>query len=97
MHLFDAHGEYLPPEEFLRPYLDALEPREGSDELHFKDVERARYRGEVSYLDHELGRLLSLPRFERGVVAFTADHGESLGAHGIDFNHAELYPDTTAV
>ena len=58
---------------------------------------RAHYRSEISYLDRELDALLQRSRFDDAVIAFTADHGESLGAHGIDFQHLELYPDTTHV
>ena len=57
----------------------------------------ALYRGEVTYLDFELGRLLDLPRFRAGIVAVTADHGESFGAHGIFYGHGGLYPDTIHV
>jgi arylsulfatase len=52
---------------------------------------RAAYRGEVAYLDAELGRLLDGLR-ERGLledalVVFTADHGEAMGEHGVWFAH----------
>ena len=52
---------------------------------------RAGYRGEVEYVDEEIGRLLAGLR-ERGldastVVVFAADHGESLGERGVWFAH----------
>jgi len=97
LHLFDAHQEYVPPSEYAAPYIAQLEPREPGGELHFKDVERARYRGEVSYLDAQLAALLEHERVRDGWIAVTADHGESLGEHGIDFHHAELYPRSTHV
>jgi arylsulfatase A-like enzyme len=53
---------------------------------------RAQYRGEVDYLDHQLGRILERPRFRNGMVAFTADHGESFGSGGVWFSHTGLYP-----
>ena len=59
--------------------------------------ERAKYRGEIGYVDHHLDRLFQHPRVHDGVVAFTADHGEVLGEHGIYFTHTEVYPDTLRV
>jgi len=61
-----------------------------------KDLEypKALYAGEVSYLDGELQRVLEHPAFAEATIAFTADHGESLGAHGVFFAHADLYPDS---
>lgn len=97
LHLFDAHAPYRPPEPFAGRYTDAL-PR--SPAGTFKDPEAAQrgfYKGEVSYLDRELARVLDHPRFRDATIAFTADHGESLGAHDILFQHVELYPDTVRV
>jgi arylsulfatase len=61
---------------------------------------RAGYHGEVSYLDQELGRLLDglaeRDLLGRAVIAFTADHGESLGegdqwfAHGQQLSAVQL-------
>jgi arylsulfatase len=55
----------------------------------------AQYAGEVSYVDEELGRLIDglvrLGLQERTIVVVTADHGESLGEHGIYFDHAGLH------
>lgn len=56
---------------------------------------RAMYAGEVHYMDRELGRLMAyLDRSglaERTAVFVIADHGESLGEHGIFYGHAGLY------
>ncbi len=56
---------------------------------------RAQYRGEVSYLDSEVGRLLDglkgLGLYRDSLVILTADHGESLGEHGVYFDHAGLH------
>lgn len=45
-----------------------------------------RYRGEVAYTDHEVGRLLERMRELRGkrepLVLVVADHGEAFGEHG---------------
>lgn len=52
---------------------------------------RARYDGEILYLDAELGRLFARLRaageLERTLVVVTADHGESLGEHLYWFEH----------
>jgi arylsulfatase A-like enzyme len=58
---------------------------------------RAQYRASVAYLDAQLQRLFAVPRVREGIVAFTADHGESLGGHGIFWDHQGLYPDTVHV
>lgn len=54
---------------------------------------RAGYRGEVEYVDAEVGRLLEGLRArrleERSVVIFAADHGEALGEHDVWFAHGE--------
>jgi arylsulfatase len=52
---------------------------------------RARYAGEVRYLDAELGKLLAAfearPRGRDAVIALTADHGEAMGEDEIWFCH----------
>jgi arylsulfatase len=58
---------------------------------------RAGYRGEIEYVDQEVGRLLAGLR-ARGidaqtVVVFAADHGESLGEHDVWFAHGEHLTD----
>jgi arylsulfatase A-like enzyme len=55
-----------------------------------------RYDAEVEFMDSELGRLLEgLARarlLDGAVVLFSADHGESLGDHGLYFQHgSSLY------
>jgi arylsulfatase A-like enzyme len=61
------------------------------------DYPLALYAGEVTYLDRELSRVFDHPTLGNAVVAFTADHGESLGHHGIYYAHADLYPDSIHV
>lgn len=113
VHLFDAHHPYEPPEDYDRRYypkdkdpfdpslpaLDAVAGNIPADLVGLRDIEfpRAQYRAEVSYLDHELERLLGRPRFAQGWVAVTADHGEILEKDGSYFNHGELFPDTLHV
>lgn len=61
----------------------------------------AQYRAEITSMDREIGRLLATLD-EAGLtnntlVAFTADHGESLTEDGVYFNHAGLFPNTVRV
>lgn len=68
VHCFDPHAPYEPPEPFAGRYRDRL------------------YDGEVAYVDFALKRIFDHLRdrnlFEKTVVVFTSDHGESLGRHG---------------
>jgi arylsulfatase A-like enzyme len=61
----------------------------------------AMYAGEVSYVDGELGRLVSTLEDwglrDRLVVAVTADHGEGHGEHAIHYNHIGLWEEMTRV
>lgn len=54
------------------------------------------YRGEIAYLDAEVGRLLesSLVPTQETLVMVVADHGESLGEHG-ESTHAMLAYEAT--
>ncbi|MCB9897556.1 MAG: sulfatase [Planctomycetes bacterium] len=113
VHVFDAHTPYDPPEDDRELYwpddrdpYDAqlpapdVEPSvvaEYFDGLRDLAYPPAMYKGEVTSLDAALDELLSLPRFVGGITAVTADHGESLGQHGIWYTHAGLFRDTIHV
>jgi arylsulfatase A-like enzyme/Flp pilus assembly protein TadD len=66
VHLYDPHEPYRAPE----PYASQHEP----------------YDAEVAYTDAMVGVLLkklaAAGQLDRTLIAFTADHGESLGEHG---------------
>jgi arylsulfatase A-like enzyme len=51
------------------------------------------YRAEVSYADHEIGRLLAAleerGRLDDTLIVFTADHGENFGEGGLFFEHGD--------
>ncbi len=110
LHLFDAHMPYDAPEEFLRLHYpqerDPASPKlpeptfplpvefEGVRDV---DYLRAIYRAEISYLDDRLRRVFDIGRLREGVIAFTADHGEGLGEHGVWWSHSGLYPDSLHV
>jgi len=92
IHYFDPHAPYAPPapyDEMYTPEGEAPLPDDRHPILAAAAVdehdrrELARYAGEVSYLDAELGRLFSGLR-ERGILdqallVITSDHGENLG------------------
>ncbi len=68
IHCFDPHDPYDPPDPF-------------------KDLYKNNpYDGEVAHVDFALGRLLGFLKeknlFNKTIVIFTSDHGESLGQHG---------------
>jgi len=101
LHLFDAHHPYDPPPEFRRRYgLEDVSERmitgfEASPAL--RRVKPKLYAGEISYLDAELGGLLTHRRFVDAAVALTSDHGENLGDGGYFWNHKDLYPSVVRV
>ncbi len=57
------------------------------------------YKGEVSYMDHHLGRLFEGLRaagvWDDAVVVVTADHGETFSEHADCWNHGLAVYDTT--
>lgn len=83
VHFFDPHATHQPPPEFA-----ALCPGDP-------------YDGEIAYADAALGRVLAAierrGQLERTLVAFTADHGESLGEHGEPSHGLFLHDATTHV
>lgn len=68
LHLYDPHSPYDPPEPYLTQYRSHP------------------YDGEIAYADHELGRLITWLKhnqlYDRTLIVFLSDHGESLGEHG---------------
>ena len=67
VHCYDPHDPYDPPDPFKSRY------------------EKNPYDGEVAYVDSVLGvffdYLKAKDLFERTLIVFTGDHGESLGQH----------------
>ena len=57
----------------------------------------ALYAAGVDYVDQLLGQLLAVTRIDTGVIAFTADHGESLGVEGVWWDHSRLNYDTVHI
>jgi len=112
VHVYDAHGPYAPPPGYQRLYYDSekdpFDPQAAAADLsrapywNRKIADPAYtenlYRGEITYLDEQLGRLFDRPRVRAGIVALTADHGEVL-RYGPDefFDHRGLSLNTLAV
>ncbi len=109
VHYFDPHAPYNPPPPYDKLHdpnyqgsidLDwySLSPAQ-----HEKLVQnrrglehmRARYDGEISYVDAQIGRLRKALKDwqldSNTLVVLTADHGESLGEHNQYFGHGDLY------
>jgi arylsulfatase A-like enzyme/Tfp pilus assembly protein PilF len=67
VHCFDPHDPYEPPEPYKEQFAGDL------------------YSGEIAYVDDALGKLLEYLNteslFERTLIVYTGDHGESLGEH----------------
>jgi len=83
IHMFDPHDPYDPPEPYKTRYAKAL------------------YDGEIAYMDSALGSLFRQLKaaglYDRALIVVTADHGESLGAHGEDQHGILLYDETIHV
>lgn len=83
--------------------------RDAKDHIRFRDHARARsgssveelwarYDGSVFFVDTQIGRLTKYLKehhlFDKTLIVFTSDHGESLTEHGIYFTHHGLYDGT---
>jgi len=83
VHMYDAHDPYDPPE----PYKSRYKPQP--------------YDGCIAYEDAAVGKLLRGLKlrglYDNTVLVVTADHGESLGAHGEDTHGVFLYDETIHV
>lgn len=104
IHLFDPHSPYERHDGQPNPVdhrrILELEPGYPYTDAE-SDALRALYAHEVEYTDQMVAELLAGLK-ERGflddaMVVFTADHGESLGEHGIMFNHHGVYEEVLRV
>lgn len=68
LHLYDPHSGYDPPEPFRTRFAESP------------------YNGEVAYADSQLARVIAYLKqqglYDRTLIVFASDHGESLGEHG---------------
>lgn len=83
VHLFDPHDPYDPPQPYKTRYA------------------KTPYDGEIAYVDSVMGKffrqLKASGLYDNTLVALTADHGESLGAHGEDTHGIFVYDETIHV
>ena len=91
VHYFDPHTPYDPPPPYDQMYASADAPpgiAEGpttDDDTGPQRQQRRNslYAGEISYLDHHIGRLLDALRtrgiLDEALLIVTSDHGENLG------------------
>jgi len=107
VHYFDPHGTYDPPEPYDKKYPaeDFFEPVPHSNRMNVwnknlggpvdPDKYIALYKGEISYLDEQIGKLLKLLKEldveKNTLVILVADHGESMTEKEIYFCHAGMY------
>jgi arylsulfatase A-like enzyme len=82
IHYFDPHSQYV-----LHPGAPDLS---GGDQTSAGRT-RAAYDGEIWYTDKQIGRILTYARtqdwYGKTAVVVTSDHGESMGDHGIAYQH----------
>ncbi len=114
VHYFDPHAPYAPEPAFLAMYDDiaTTESRPArrisarrlaflSDGLRKDAASKLllRYAGELSYMDHHLGRLLDGLKkrniLDNALLLLTSDHGESLWDHTPYFDHGGRVCQTT--
>jgi arylsulfatase A-like enzyme len=102
VHLYDPHGPYLAPEAWRAKLAPGAPTRRSSNDLPafwpIRDLGDdawwiANYDAEIAWTDHLIGELLAGLDARRGArprwVTVVADHGESLGEHGIRFDHGD--------
>jgi arylsulfatase A-like enzyme len=99
-NFIDPHGPYLPPEKFRNLYKSGKERilnqkqifsyQRVNNSLNYYDYVD-RYDGEIRYVDEALGQLIDTLKskglWDDSIVIFLSDHGESLGEHGVFFEH----------
>lgn len=89
-------------ESAQHPYARDLRYFFQTQEASEEDVRRMRqgYYAAVSFVDHELGRLMDAleesGQLEDTVIAYTSDHGEMLGKFGMWWKHS-LYDDSARI
>lgn len=99
VHFYDAHGPYVSPhnaaigpaptvgEPLALPAYWPAPARAITSESWLKQA----YDAEVMTVDEAVGQVLAAlgDRLDHTVVVVTADHGESLGEHGVLFDHGD--------
>lgn len=117
LHVLEPHSPYTPPEPFRSRFLDPdyagpyasgdtetlVRNKQGKLAADAADREavRALYDGNLSWADHNLGRVLDLLRaaglYDDALIAVTSDHGEALWQHGQWGHNEQLYDEMLRV
>jgi arylsulfatase A-like enzyme len=96
-----VHGDATDPADGSMAAIKELPPymRASLEGITSAAWVKARYDGEISYADTQLGRLLAAIQTrgeqERTLVAVMGDHGESLGEHEAWFTHGDDVHETS--
>lgn len=105
VNYFDVHDPYTPPEPYRSQYASVPNPGgliNGFVERYHPELtpeqlqsEIDAYDGSINYVDDQLKNLFNelerRGKLENTLVVITADHGESLGEHGLLQHSASLY------
>ncbi|MBI3966618.1 MAG: sulfatase [Chloroflexi bacterium] len=111
VHYFDPHWPYTPPPPYDTMYDPSYDGsldgsmkyvwgiRDGHVQISPDSRENqhliALYRGEITFTDEQIGRLLKALEerglTERTLVILTGDHGDNFGEHGQWFHPRSLY------
>lgn len=112
IHYFDPHMPYDPPYPYNQLYTNRGEEKielpvdyagqeewfRATDEL---EVYKNGYKGEVTFLDHHLGKLFDhlreLEIYDDALIIVVSDHGEGLGERGIYCEHRGLHDEMTRI
>ena len=80
---------------------DTHRPHRQHDGFEYGDTEIEHYESEVTYADHQLGRLFDwmeqAGRMKDTMVVIMADHGESLGERGVQKHSSQLYNEQSRI
>lgn len=91
-----VHGKPARQQSFARAYAGGNCFMNSLENAVEDGIYRPLYFGCVEFVDNEMGRVFDAVDDET-LLAFTADHGHYLGAHGLDLKHFALYDEVTNV
>lgn len=87
LHYFDPHSPYDAPEPYKKMYDNKI------DKALAQPMKRARYAGEVTYTDSQLGIVIKTLKekglYDNTMIIVTSDHGEAFGEKHDDGNIVE--------
>jgi len=82
-------------------YIDPHSEYAAHEGFDFGSDSRARYDGEVAFVDHHVGRVLQAlaeqPYAERTAIILTSDHGEAFKEHGMIRHGFEIWEELVRV